>query len=238
MALVTLLDLRTQARQRADIETSKHVKDLELNIYINNSIAELYDLICQKYGDDYFAASSVFSTAAGDTSYPLPSDFYKLLGVDLLRSGSDPGNASDWYTVKRFEFHERNRQNDALLRQPFGEPGFRYRLFGTNLILDSDPGGPYTLRVWYVPLPAQLSSDTDTFDGFNGWQEFVVVDAAIKALEKEESPTDALQMRKQMLINRIESAAGNRDANFSARISDTRALDTRNGMGFSGDFYY
>ena len=47
-----------------------------------------------------------------------------------------------------------------------------------------------------------------------------MVDAAIKCLLKEESDTQPHMIYKEQLRKRIESAAGNRDAGESYRISD------------------
>ena len=47
---ITLAELRTQARNRADMESSEFVTDTELTDYINSSIAELHDILIQSYG--------------------------------------------------------------------------------------------------------------------------------------------------------------------------------------------
>lgn len=49
-------------------------------------------------------------------------------------------------------------------------------------------------------------------DEFNGWEEYVIIDAAIKCLQKEESDVSVLAMQKQAIIDRIEAMASNRDA--------------------------
>ncbi len=78
----------------------------------------------------------------------------------------------------------------------------------------------------------QLLKDTDILDGVSGWTEYVIVDAAIKALEKEESDTSALQIRKQMLKQRIEESAMNRDAGQPDTISATRRNGDMSGSGW------
>ena len=73
---ITLAQLRTQARQRADQENSNFVTDSELTGYINNSIAELHDLMMQNYESEYFIKTFEFNTSSGVEDYPLPVDFY------------------------------------------------------------------------------------------------------------------------------------------------------------------
>ena len=88
---MSLLELRNAVRQRADIVNStQFYTDEELNSYINQSAFELYDLLIQKYGDNYYVKTPAYDFFTDGTSefYPLPSDFYKLLGVDLFLSNS------------------------------------------------------------------------------------------------------------------------------------------------------
>lgn len=219
MSVQTLAQLRTAVRQRADMVNSTFITDAELNSYINNSIAELYDLILQKYGNDYFVSSSNISLVVDQEAYNLPADFLKVLGVDLQIA------SNDWITLKPFMFAERNRYTSTSLRGYYGASFYRYRLRGNQIIFNPVPNVTNTVRVWYVPRPTTLTLDADTFDGYNGWEEFAIVDAAIKCLQKEESDVSVLLAQKKALETRIEEAAGNRDAGFSPRIVDTRRIE-------------
>ena len=208
---IELQNLRTEVRRRADMEDSTFVTDAELNNYINASVGELYDLIIQKYGSDYYVSSSTINVVSGTDSYSLPSDFYKLLGVDLVVD-SDRSIA-----LKRFMFNERNK---TIRWDRSSTYKFRYRLQGDNLVLSPEPEGAETLKLWYIPLPATLTNDTDELKGFSGWEEYVIIDAAMKCLQKEESDVSVLFAQKQAMIQRIEVAAENRDANEASRITD------------------
>jgi hypothetical protein len=81
-----------------------------------------------------------------------------------------------------------------------------------------------TYRLWYVPVYTPLVSDSDTIDGVNGWEEYVIVDAAIKMLAKEESSTTHLDQQKQALIDRVEQMAQNRDMDQPEVIADVTAI--------------
>lgn len=231
MASFTLLQLRTLVRQRADIEASQHITDTELNNYINGSISELYDILIQKFGDEYFLSSTTFNLVNGTDLYDLPADFYKLIGVDLQLTPT-----TDYVTVKRFDFQERNRYSASVLRGIYGAPQLRYHVQGSKLRFQPTPTDTNGIKLWYVPTPISLSADGDTFSGFNGWEEYVIVDAAIKCMIKEETETAPSERRKAQLIERIESAAGKRDANFAPRITDTQRIEFEDGI-ILGDLY-
>ena len=121
---ITLANLRTEVRRRADMETSQFVKDAELNSYINQSIAELYDLLVQKFGNEYFFSTNTFNLVNGQAAYNLPTDFLKLLAVDIQLANGE------FNTIKRFELNERDRYNSTTLRGVYGSSWMRYHITG------------------------------------------------------------------------------------------------------------
>lgn len=211
----TLLELRTQARQRADMVNSQFVSDAELTSYINASYTELYDLLIAQY-EDYHATSSNISIVAGTNTYSLPSDFYKLLGVDLVVDAQ--GNA---VTLKPFVFAERNAYVFTPTWNMVGLAYLRYHIIDDSIRFMPVPTTTQTVKLWYVPALTKLSGDSDTVDGVSGWEEYIVVDAVIKMLQKEESDAQTFMLQKEQLKKRIEKMAANRDPGSPMRVSDT-----------------
>lgn len=70
--------------------------------------------------------------------------------------------------------------------------------------------------------------DSATIDGIAGWEEFVVIDAAIKAQIKQEQDITGLAGQKNAMILRIEAMSSGRDAGQAQHVSDTLAI---NGYG-------
>ena len=62
----------------------------------------------------------------------------------------------------------------------------------------------------------------------------MIVDAAIKALIKEESDTSALERDKAAITARIESAAENRDAAKPQRVADVQSSSWTDGGPYGG----
>jgi hypothetical protein len=71
-------------------------------------------------------------------------------------------------------------------------------------------------------------------DGISGWTEYVIVDAAIKCLVKEETDPSALMATKAGLIKRIEEAAGNRDVGAAPTVADVYGPGSNDGYGPPG----
>lgn len=191
----TLAEMRLLAQQRADMVSSDFVTDAEWRSFLNGSLAELYDLVLQKFGADYYVATPHEFVTTSAERYALPSDFYKLLGVDV----ESPGSPSGYVTALPFNFAERN----TLPLPPAGK----------------------TVVVHYAPKITLLVDDEDEVDGVSEWQEVAIVDAARKALAKEESDTSALEREKLGLLARIEAAAENRDAGSPSIVVDTSGRD-------------
>jgi len=221
----TLAALRNRAKRRADMLNSKFVSDAEWNQYISDSYAELYDLLVSKFEDYYIADPLIFSITGSNYTYALPADFYKLKGVDKSLSG-----AGDWYTLRPFMFEDRNARRTATRFRGL-YPAIRYKILGEELFLSPDDQATGTYRMWYVPRYTALTSDASTVDGVNGWEVYIETDAAIKALQKEESDVSVLMAMKAALIKRIEDMAANRDVGEPDRVTDVSLNN------FDSDFY-
>lgn len=209
---IALSVLRTRAKQRADLENSDFIEDSEWLTYINGSYARFYDMLVGRFVDWYVEDPLDFTVSSGST-YALPFDFYKLLGVDRLVSGSD------YVALRPFNFADRNkrRASDAF-RGLY--PNVQYRIMGTNLRFTPEDQATGDYRLWYVPTYTPLSADTDTIDNVNGWEDWIILDAARKALVKEESDITAVVMELRELEKRIEEMAQQRDIGETDRITD------------------
>jgi len=201
----TLLQLRNRAKQESDNVDSGFITDTEWDSYIVASYQELYGLITTAFGNDYFtqtpAAGYTFTTTGTTQFYALPADFFKLLGCDVQISAPD-----FWVTLKPFNMSERNR------------------LGITNTQI---PAAGQTLRLLYIPLPTVPTIDASTIDGVNGWEEYIIIDAAIKALAKEESDVSVFMARKAAIIERLNSEVEARDAGMPGTVSDVLGRQAR-----------
>lgn len=219
----TLAQIKEQCRQRADMVHSSFVLDSELLGYINASIYELHDLLLQSFGDDYYVESIEFSTASGQLDYDLPNGtnysaapkFYKLKGLDI-KAGNN-----QWSTVTKFNFNKRNQlANEFMTSTVHNNPVVQYRLLGDKVRLSRSVDGQASLRLWYHPVAQQLTLDTDSYDDINGYIEYIIIDTAIKMMQKEESDVSVLAAQKAAIIKRIVDSAANRDMSEPGFITD------------------
>lgn len=210
----TLLQLRDSSKDRADMANSRLVSDARWNEYINAAKDELYDLLVSAYGEDYYTASTTFNLVSGTSSYSLPSDFYKLRGVDFKV------DTQNYAPLKKFEFADRNRYSYGAYYWRSRCLRYRYRIIGNSIHFTPTPNENTEIKLWYIPISTNLVDDTDELDGFNGWHEFVIIRAAILALRKEESDTSELKADLGEQMERIAKIRHNRNAGQPAKVTD------------------
>ena len=156
-ASATLSDLKTRARQRADMVNSTFIADAELLNYINASYAELYDIMVQTY-EDYYTTSTTFTLTSSDSGvYSLPADFYKLRGVEYQLSG-------EFVTLYPYDWNTRNLRQRSLRRLYVGDLQMTYRIVGSDLRMEPRDNANGDFQLWYVPSYTPLSSDSDVVD--------------------------------------------------------------------------
>ena len=228
----TLQNLVDRTRQRADMEGSTFVSDTEVIGYINVAMAEIHDILVDRY-EDYYVSSEPFTLPA-DNPGTLPNTFYKALGVDFDTGGTT-------YRLRRFSFQERNVYNSPAMVAG-RVTNTLYAIQGAEIKFIPSPTVSGTATLWYVPEAQQFATSGSGFMDVTvvtkapavafGYEEYVVVDAAIKCLQKEESDVQMLMVQKQQLKERIENAASNRDQGEPTAITDSRAgtFSLRRGM--------
>ncbi len=148
---ISLADLIVRCRQRADMLNTQFCTDAEITSYLTESLGELYDLIIQNAGNEFFLRRAWIEETAPavapnsspngymvrdsqDGTYAvLPPDFYRLLGVE-----AHFGDDAPWL-MRPYTFTQRymNSPRDGSFMKGMD---LRYRLGGAiNTRADLDP---------------------------------------------------------------------------------------------------
>lgn len=235
--------LRYMSQLKSDKLHSQYLTTDEWNFNINQSANELYDILVTKFGDDYFLAPPLVIPLVGAVSYAIPNGsnysgapaLYKLSGVDANISGAAPGPNAGWNPVSRANWSDRDRYTtwpaqagslNNIYQMSYRVMDDQIYIFPTNQ--------NQLIQLWYVPILKQMLLDSDMMKfSISGWSEYVIVDAAIKAMDKEESfeKVQSLTQKKAGLLERIATTAANRDVGQPNTISNVRA--TMGDPGFS-----
>ena len=190
----TLGALRAAALQRAAMTNTGFITTAEANGIINNSIAELYDFLIAARGMDWYekVPPQTFTTDGRNPA------LYPL--------------PADFYQLI---IMEANLGGFNVPLTPY------MRVERGRLSLGPAQGG-MPITVWYVPTCPLLVNDSDTYDGINGWEEYVINDVTAHFIEKEESDASPFYKRKAELTERIARLAPDRDAGMPAKRQDVK----------------
>jgi len=185
----------------ATLGRTQFIPPSEANALVNESVADLYDMLVSR-AEDYFVRSATLEATGDGETWRLPDDLYKLRAVYVDGASVEP------YT-------ESQREHAASGSTP------RYALAGEGIsVLPANGAGAVTLR--YVPQAPQLHRDADTLSlAFAaGWDAYVVYDVAAKMRIKAKQDASALQARADRAQARILQMAAQRDSGRPRQVRD------------------
>ena len=226
--------LRTRIRERADMESSSFVSDAEMLRYISASYTELYDQLVRSEPDRY-RIEQTFTGDGSTTKFAVvatsTAPYYGTLDVAY---NTDYGGR---ISLRRAHGAELNqfRSNQTGIAQVWA-PVYNTTTPTTEKIeLLPTPNSGDTYTHTYIVAPADLTTASDVVNGISGWEEYIVIDCAIKCRIKEESPTGDLERALARFTDRLQIMRHNRAAAEAGRIIDSRG-DDRTGWtyGWSG----
>lgn len=252
MALVTLRELRRRARARADFllyndlkggtepdYSSSFVPNEEINELINIFAKEYYNILTQADGEDYFTKTI---TASPEKTISLPEDFFKLQSVKVGDSSARRASEREFRNSKAVA----PSKIVTLSYVPLLKTLASYIEWIPNTYDAGDSviyeGNVYTSRITqfsilFSTLDWDLSTtEQATIDGFNGYEEYIVLRTAIALLRKEQNDTAELLSEFALVGARLSQLKEDRDESAPDMIQDVRG-DCFNEYGDYGGYF-
>jgi len=196
----TLLQLRTSFLIRGGYERSSDITPTVANELINDALVESQNLIVQRWDDYYTKASTPFPTVAGTQAYALPSDFYKLRKVEVLISGQAADPRARWQRIYPISVDDTHRRMILVAKK------YKYWPALGQINLYPCPEVVETVRVFYIPLPAQLVLDTDTVEFDTPIEQKLVLHIALRdALDRQDLPTQQIEGKIAALVAQVRT---------------------------------
>jgi hypothetical protein len=225
MTNVTLAQLMQRVRQRANLEgANSFITDPELIDVINVCIAEWWDLVTlTTFMGQYGRSTWPILTVNDQSLYPLAPNHSRVISVDANIEGNS-------YAISAMPYQEEQRNMFKLLPfvgWSFGIQSVWYQQQGTNINFLPAPTAGYNVVVNYLPTAPVLNSpQSDSLNSINGWEEHIVLNAAINLLVKAglNDMVGTLQARMDRQTARIEAAAGQADLNASEGVREVEAF--------------
>lgn len=199
----TLAEMRARVLDRVHLEKSKFIDTTRLNEYITTARDRLRELL-------YFADISWYEQVQvipgdGTGSYALASDYYGLILVEVA------GNSAAGSTIEPIVLKPYQIQRRAGIRRGRGAGRPEgYRLTNANIEVSPLMSASWELRVTYAPVAAKLTADDDTIDSVHGYEDLIILDAAIACRIREQNEIADLMAERRMVLDRIQEAAQQR----------------------------
>ena len=224
----TVQNITDTAIDLADMRNSDFIDSLgangtavtELLRYVNLAYRDLYQQIVLSK-EFYFTTTYAISVVGGTASYALPTDFYKLDGVDMALD-----NSGRYLTLKPFMFTERNkfRSGLALTIAPYGQV-FRYIIVGNNIQFLPLPSQTANIQMWYTPEPVNITTLATTLALPIGSDEYMSLHIACSMLAKEETDNTALNSKRLEVIAQIRNSFKDRDQGSPSYVMDDSTVN-------------
>ncbi len=162
---------------------------------LNRALLEVQKQLLQA-GENYYikVPPPVTTTVANQADYILPDDFVKLHRLEYVISGQGVNEE-----ISSLQFITLNQQ-DLIGRSVVGTP-VAYNIQKNRLQLFPTPDKATTLRLFYSPRVVGMSSDSDSPDCPEDYQEYCCVLAAYDCFIKDDRPPTNILTKKAYYEN-------------------------------------
>lgn len=227
---VTLTNLLSQIRYLGNLQgmAGRH-PDSDLTRAINQSIQHFREKV-SSHGVRSYLVSTTGTLAVGQTSPYAYTELdlsakspaiVRVFGLDITVQGRV-------VPLEQIDFDSRNDFQDWGVTSATREPVAYANVSQYKLALFPASNAAYAYTCWYLPVLADLSAGSDTFDGVVGWEEWVVWDVLLKVLQRDEYAAIVAQAtaERDRVWADIERNCNPTKSGGMVRRVDSRALRT------------
>jgi len=210
---VSVSALVTGARLYADERpggAAAFLTDAEVTSVVRRSVAKLRSVLIAERGPEMFAATSTYSTSAGKKAYPLPSTHEATLRVTL----SEPSGAE--YDLRTHEVGEATE----IEQWSRGDAVRYYRIANSTIEITPTPTAAGTVTHYYTTTTDTSATSYDLL--VDGWDEWVMLDVAVRLLQIQGLPHTWLRDDRDQLTEQLKRQAQDRVVEDAVRIRDAR----------------
>ena len=185
----TLTNLLADIRFLADAQglTGRH-DDTNITRLLNQSIQRFREKVSTAGINHYLVHATGTLTVGALAPFQFGSLDLSAVSPNVVRVyGLDIKVDNRWHSLDGVEFTHRNEFQDQTGARN-GIP-ISFANYTTNkLAIFPPPDRTYTYVAWYLPVLADLSAGSDTFDGIAGWEEWLYWDVLIKLVNRDQYP--------------------------------------------------
>ena len=207
-------EIRNRIRQRVNKEKSQFVTDSEINGLMEEAYATMYNKLVNT-NENYFITSTTISLVAGTANYDLPTDFFKLKGIDISRNGFlYPMNLVPW-----------DHRNKYQVTTSYQSTPIDYMFYGNQIRFLPIPNAGFSVTAYYIPAPPVYVSDSTLIDGVAGFEKYIIYSVASIIRAKEEKSTQDFDYKASQALQDMINAISPRDFENAITVTDILYYD-------------
>ena len=231
MQITNLTALLAGVSERADLPTlttSSFITKPQMERWLNQSARRLMSVLISAHGEGHFETTQTLSTTA-DQDYSRPTvsgsasatDIYRVTGLRVTIDGHRLRLRRA--SAAEIDMEDDNSGNGWTVARP---PKWVFREHTEQrFVWTRTPTAVHAVKIHYVPYFVFVNTNETTeiavmTDGANhgihaymGWDEWVILDCAIKAMKRQSQPAEewqALMIEQRGLEEEIRAAAATR----------------------------
>jgi len=208
---------------KALIGAGNDTSDSELIAWINDAYMQMVDELI-KVQPDFFSKSATTDTVSGQREYDLPSDWTKILTVNIYQDGSwtkvtPMGNADMRFVPELADSAD----------QGFSTGSPRYYIYGQKIGILPTPDTTTSdaIKIWYTYTPDTLDTDTESPDLPEQYHRILKYMAYANFLDRDDEHVAAERMRNRFdaLVQRMVETIASPQEDEVRRVERTQNKD-------------
>ena len=198
------------------------VDDSSLGVWVNDAYMQMVDEV-GKAIPDFFTKSATTSSVTSQQEYALPSDFEKILMVNIQID-------NEWHRVlpmPNINYIPIQARTDS--GQGFTWSNARYYVIGSNIgfMPIPDETTSNNIKVWYVYTPTEMDDDTDEPALPDKYHHYLKYGAYATYLDQddEHAAAERMRIRFDQLIDRMVENLSQRQVDEPKSVEITHGQD-------------
>jgi len=208
-------EARSLIRKSLNEDSEKFYKDSEINDWLKFRYKRVTNSVAESF-EGFFGETSYTDLVSGQKRYALPSNFKKLQQIRVNYDGN-------WRVASRITKAELDPSRTYSTAYPF------YLLLGDEINIEPAPSANVTsgLEIDQIKEPAELTSDTQTWDVPTAYHHLVVYGALADILPKDNQLQKAnmYDLRFEQGIQDMQDQLASRDDSAKSVTMDEGGED-------------
>lgn len=210
-------EIKTLILSWLDDPLAGYFTEANLNVWVNLAHRQVQMLLLQA-GENYYMKPVETYTVANQSDYVLPSDFMVEHRLEYVISGTGVNE-------NRMPLQMITTNQQDLIAITAGQPT-AYYIKKDRVTLSPTPDSAYLLRIYYSPMVADLSSDSDVPDIPEQYMEYVAILGAYNGFIKDDRAPNNIVAKMAQFEKLLKEMSEDRTQDHSRRIVELNSYES------------